>query len=108
VDIHHPQAERIRVALDNLSTHTPGLLYEAFPTPEAHRILRHLEFHFTFKHASWLDMVEIEIGVLKGQCLDCRLEDRDRLALEDVSARCGTGAVREYRVSRNRLYKIVY
>ena len=65
VDLHYPQAALIRVVLDNLSTHSPGALYEAFPAPEAHRILRRLEFHYTPKHASWLNMVEIEIGVLR-------------------------------------------
>ncbi len=82
VDVDYSQAERIRVVMDNLSTHTPGSLYEAFPAPEAHRILRRLEFHFTPKHASWLNMAEIEIGVLKGQCLDRRIDDRERLARE--------------------------
>ena len=82
VDIHYPQAEQIRVVLDNLSTHSPGALYEAFPAPEAHRLLRRLEFHYTPKHASWLNMVEIEIGVLRGQCLDRRIGDRDRLVAE--------------------------
>ena len=67
VDVHYPQADLIRVVLDNLSTHTAGALYEAFPAPEAHRVLRRLEFHYTPKHASWLNMVEIEIGVLQGQ-----------------------------------------
>ncbi len=82
VDLDYPHAERIRVVQDNLSTHTPGSLYEAFPAPEAHRILRRLEFHFTPKHASWLNMVEIEIGVLKGQCLDRRIDNRERLERE--------------------------
>jgi DDE superfamily endonuclease len=67
------------VVLDNLSTHSPGALYEAFPAPEAHRILRRLEFHYTPKHASWLNMVEIEIGVLRGQCLNRRIADRQTL-----------------------------
>ncbi len=82
VDIHYPQAECIRVVLDNLSTHSPGALYEAFPAPEAHRLLRRLEFHYTPKHASWLNMVEIEIGVLRGQCLDRRIGERQRLVSE--------------------------
>jgi transposase len=81
-DVHYPQAERIRVVMDNLSTHTPGAVYETFPAAQAHRILRRLEFHYTPKHASWLNMVEIEIGVLKGQCLDRRIEDRERLEQE--------------------------
>jgi transposase len=82
VDVHYPQAERIRLVMDNLSTHTPGSLYEAFPAAEAHRLLRRLEFHFTPKHASWLNMVEIEIGVLKGQCLNRRIDDRQDLERE--------------------------
>jgi transposase len=82
VDLHYPRAEQIRVVLDNLSTHSPGALYEAFPAPEAHRILRRLEFHYTPRHASWLNMVEIEIGVLRGQCLDRRIADRKTLEAE--------------------------
>ncbi len=78
-DIHYPDADQIRVVLDNLSTHTAGALYETFPAPEAHRILQRLEFHYTPKHASWLNMVEIEIGVLRGQCLDRRIGERDVL-----------------------------
>src|SRR4051812_49939888 len=70
------------IVQDNLSTHTPGALYEAFPAAEAHRILERLEFHYTPKHASWLNMVEIEIGVLKGQRLDHRIENRDALERE--------------------------
>jgi transposase len=82
VDIHYPQTDLIRVVLDNLSTHSPGALYEAFPALEAHRLLRRLEFHYTPKHASWLNMVEIEIGVLRGQCIDRRIGQRDRLVAE--------------------------
>lgn len=82
VDVHYPHAERIRVVMDNLSTHTAGALYTAFPPREARRIVQHLEFHFTPKHASWLNMVEIEIGVLQRQCLDRRIGDRARLVAE--------------------------
>jgi transposase len=82
VDVDYPDAACIRVVQDNLSTHTPGALYEAFPAPEAHRILERLEFHYTPKHASWLNMVEIEIGVLKGQCLDRRIDHPEELARE--------------------------
>ena len=82
VDVDYPDAARIRVVQDNLSTHTPGALYEAFPAAEARRILRRREFHYTPKHASWLNMVEIEIGVLKQQCLDRRIETRARLEAE--------------------------
>ena len=85
VDVHYPHAEQVRVVLDNLSTHSAGALYEAFPAQEAHRVLRRLEFHYTPKHASWLNMVEIEIGVLRGQCLNRRIPDRDRL-IEEIAA----------------------
>jgi transposase len=81
-DVHFPDAERIRVVLDNLSTHTAGALYEAFAPAEAHRVLSRLEFHYVPKHASWLNMVEIEIGVLRGQCLDRRIDERQRLISE--------------------------
>lgn len=82
VDDHFPDAPRIRVVLDNLNTHKPASLYEAFPAAEARRILRRLEFHFTPKHASWLNMVEIEIGVLNTQCLNRRIGDRAVLESE--------------------------
>ena len=68
IDVDFPEAERVRVVLDNLSTHFPGSLYQAFPPCEARRVLRRLEFHYVPKHASWLNMVEIEIGVLRSQC----------------------------------------
>jgi transposase len=82
VDLHYPMAALIRVVLDNLSTHSPGALYETFPASEAHRILRRLQFHYTPKHASWLNMVEIEIGVLRCQCLDRRIADTAQLQAE--------------------------
>jgi hypothetical protein len=81
-DTHYPDADQIRVVMDNLSTHTAGALYETFPAQEAHCILQRLEFHYTPKHASWLNMVEIEIGVLRGQCLDRRIGDRAILDTE--------------------------
>jgi len=82
VDRHYPKAECIRVVLDNLSTHTPAALYETFAPDEARRILRRLEFHYTPKHASWLNMVEIEIGVMVGQCLDRRIPNKAMLMSE--------------------------
>jgi len=82
VDVHYPDATRIRVVLDNLSTHRAAALYAAYPPEEARRILRRIEFHFVPKHASWLNMVEIEIGVLKSQCLDRRIGDRAVLERE--------------------------
>ena len=72
-DVDFPAAKRIRVVLDNLSIHSAGALYQAFPACEARRLLRRLEFHYVPKHASWLNMVEIEIGVLRGQCLNRRI-----------------------------------
>lgn len=82
VDEHYPNADRIRVVLDNLSTHTPAALYETFAPDEARRILRKIEFHYTPKHASWLNMVEIEIGVMVRQCLDRRIPDKPTLVRE--------------------------
>lgn len=82
VDVHYPNADCVRVVLDNLSTHKAKNLYEAFAPEEARRILRRLEFHFTPKHASWLNMVEIEISVLAAQCLDRRIPDRKTLEHE--------------------------
>ena len=84
-DVHYPKAERIRVVLDNLSTHSAGALYQAFPAAEARRVLRRLEFHYVPKHASWLNMVEIEIGVLASQCLDRRIESYARLVAETAA-----------------------
>ena len=92
VDIHYPEAEQVRVVLDNLSTHSAGALYEAFPACEAHRVLRRLEFHFTPKHASWLNMVEI--GVLRTQCLDRRIAERERLEIAAWQRRRNTEGAR--------------
>lgn len=82
VEEHYPQAEKVRVVLDNLNTHTPASLYKAFEPKEARRILRRLEFHHTPTHASWLNMVEIELSVLSRQCLERRIPDAERLARE--------------------------
>lgn len=79
VDVYFPDAEVIRVVLDNLNTHTPAALYEAFDPAEARRILRKLEFHFTPKHGSWLNMAEIEISVLSRQCLKQRVGSLEHL-----------------------------
>ena len=69
VDVRYPEAEVIRVVLDNLNTHKPASLYEAFAPAEARRILKKLEFHYTPKHGSWLNMAEIELSILQRQCL---------------------------------------
>jgi transposase len=82
VDEHYPDAERIRVVLDNLSTHSQASLYKRFPPEEARRILARIEFHYTPKHASWLNMVEIEIGVMVRQCLSRRIAERSVLVAE--------------------------
>jgi transposase len=81
-DKHYSKAERIRVVMDNLSTHKPAALYEHLDAAEARRVLRRLEFHYTPKHASWLNMVEIEIGVMAGQCLDRRIDNKATLVSE--------------------------
>lgn len=74
VDVYYPEAEKIRLVQDNLNTHDGASLYEAFAPPEARRILEKLEFHYTPKHGSWLNLAESEISILNSQCLDCRLE----------------------------------
>jgi hypothetical protein len=84
-DEAYPQAEVIRVVLDNLNTHRPASLYEAFAPAEARRILRRLEFHHTPKHGSWLNMAEIELSVLNGQCLDRRI-GAERQLKDEVQA----------------------
>ena len=82
VDVAYPDAEVVRVVLDNLNTHRPASFYETFPPAEARRILKKLEFHYTPKHASWLNMAEIELSVLSRQCLDQRIEDERTLKQE--------------------------
>ena len=79
IDEAYPNAQRIRVVLDNLSTHKPSALYEVFPPAEARRIVRKLEFHYTPLHGSWLNMAELELSVLARQCLDQRIPTRERL-----------------------------
>jgi hypothetical protein len=80
VDVHYPAAERVLLVMDNLNTHAPGSLYEAFTPTEARRLADKLEI--TPKHASWLDMAEIELSVLARQCLDRRIPDKHALARE--------------------------
>lgn len=75
VDVHFPHAEVIRLVMDNLNTHDLASLYETFEPAEARRIARKLEIHYTPKHGSWLNMVEIELSVLARQCLDRRISD---------------------------------
>jgi len=82
VDVEFPHAIKIRVVLDNLNTHTKAALYEAFEPAEAKRIADRLEFHYTPKHGSWLNMAEIELSILTNQCLDRRLPDAEVLTRE--------------------------
>jgi hypothetical protein len=82
VDVHYPDAERIVVVMDNLNTHTPAALYEAFAPSEARRIYEKLEIHYTPNHGSGLNMAEIELSVLARQCLNRRIPDRESLAEE--------------------------
>ena len=81
-DVHFPGASKIVLVQDNLNTHKPASLYEAFPAPEARRIFERFEWHYTPKHGSWLDMAESEIGVLSTQCLDRRIPDKQTLTSE--------------------------
>ncbi len=82
VDVHYPEAEASVLVMDNLNTHSPASLYEAFPPAEARRLTDKLEIHDTPKHGSWLNMAEIELHVLAGQCLDRRLPDQTTLTAE--------------------------
>ena len=82
VDVMYPQAEKIVLVHDNLNTHKPASLYEAFPPDEARRLIDKLEIHYTPKHGSWLNMAEIELGVLGRQCLDRRISDLGTLRSE--------------------------
>ncbi len=82
VDEHYPEAERVVLVMDNLNTHTPASLYEAFPPAEAKRIAQRLEIHHTPKHGSWLNMAEIELSVLERQCLKRRLGTFEILSTE--------------------------
>lgn len=92
VDIHYPNAERITLVMDNLNTHSVGSLYEAFEPAEAKRIADRLDVHHTPKHRSWLNMAEIELGVLSRQCLDRRIPDQLTL----------TNAIRLWQSKRNQ------
>jgi hypothetical protein len=76
VDVHYPDANTLVLVMDQLNTHSPASLYEAFPPAEAKRLADKLEIHYTPKHGSWLDMAEIELSILQRQCLDRRLPDR--------------------------------
>ena len=95
VDRLYPQTERIVLVMDNLNTHSIASLYKAFPPEEAKRIADRLEIHFTPKHGSWLNMAEIELGILSRQCLNRRIENIEELRQE----------VATWNVNRNKLRK---
>jgi hypothetical protein len=78
-DTHFPNATKIVLVQDNLNTHKPASLYEAFPPEEARRLVERFEWHYTPKHGSWLDMAESELAVLSSQCLDRRIPDQQTL-----------------------------
>lgn len=117
VDVHFPAATVIRLLLDNLNTHTPWALYEVFPPAEAKRIVDRLEFHYTPKHGSWLNVAEIELSVLQNQCLDRRIADQLTLQQEVCAwqhARNTSGAkvnwrftTADARIKLKRLYPVI-
>ena len=82
VDQYYPQAKQIRLVQDNLNTHDGASLYEAFSPAEARRILDKIEFHYTPKHGSWLNMAETEINIMNSQCLNRRLDNQSLIATE--------------------------
>ncbi len=84
-DKYFSNVPKIALVQDNLSTHKPASLYEAFPAPEARRLVERFEWHYTPKHGSWLDMAEAELSVLSGQCLDRRIPDKQTL-IDEVAA----------------------
>jgi len=84
-DTHFPDTEKIVLVQDNLNTHCPASLYQAFPAAEARRLVERFEWHYTPKHGSWLDLAESELGVLAAQCLDRRIPDKQTM-VDQVAA----------------------
>ena len=91
-DKHFPHTRKIKLVQDNLNTHKPASLYEAFPAAEARRLVERFEWHYTPKHGSWLNMAESELSVLSSQCLDRRIPDKQTL----------TGEVAAWEADRNK------
>jgi transposase len=83
--VHYPEAEKVTIVMDNLNTHHPSALYEAFEPAAAKSLLDRCDFHYTPKHGSWLNMAEIEFSALQRQCLDRRLPDQETLR-EEIAA----------------------
>ena len=94
VEERYPEADVIRVVLDNLNTHKVASLYETFPPAEAHRLRQKLEFHYTPKHGSWLNMAEIELSVLARQCLHRRIATEATLKRELAAVEAARNAAR--------------
>jgi hypothetical protein len=118
VDVHYPHAERIVLVMDQLNTHSPASLYDAFPPAEAKRLADRLEIHYTPKHGSWLNMAEIELSILARQCLNRRLHDRVTMERE-VAAWVATRntvlttidwrfTTADARIKLKRLYPVVH
>ena len=117
VDVHYPEACCIRIVLDNLNTHKPASLYAAYAPEEAFRILQRLEFHYTPKHASWLNPAECELSALTGQCLDRRIANLPALRQETAAWQEQRNqehvmihwrfGIREARIKLHRLYPVV-
>lgn len=117
VDVSYPRAEKIVLVQDNLNTHKLASLYEAFPPEEARRLIHKLEVHYTPKHGSWLNMAEIELGVVQGQCLDRRIPDLPTLTREVAAWQSARNAAQvkvdwqfttaDARVKLKRLYPIL-
>jgi hypothetical protein len=118
VDVHYPAAERIVLVMDQLNTHSPASLYEAFAPVEAKRLADKLEIHYTPKHGSWLNMAESELSILARQCLNRRLDDRAMMAREVAAwavARNGAAATTDWRfttadarIKLKRLYPVLH
>lgn len=110
----YPRATKVVLIMDNLNTHSIASLYEAFPAPEAQRLAKRLEIHHTPKHGSWMNMAEIELSVLKGQCLNRRIPDMPSIQTEVAnwqidrnnknSKICWQFTTAEARVKLKRLY----
>lgn len=85
LDNRYPDAEKVRLVMDNLNTHSMASLYETFDPKEARRLAERLDIHYTPKHGSWLNMAEIELSVLKGQCLDKRIANKETMCSESAA-----------------------
>jgi DDE superfamily endonuclease len=113
VEVHYPQAKKIRLVQDNLNTHDGASLYEAFQPEHARKILSKIEWHYTPKHGSWLNMAETEIRIMNGQCLDRRMESQARIT-QEVAAWEGKRNAQQARIhwtftiaaARRKLHKL--